>query len=71
MWFESNAKENFCTIDGKQYATGENGKGLYELVDPAIAYFPGETILINSNFELQENSDVEREMRKAIKKAKI
>lgn len=69
MLFESNAKENFCTVDGKRYATGENGKCLYQLIDPSIAYFPGETMLIDENFVVKNQATAEDEIKKAVHKA--
>lgn len=48
--FESPAKENFCTIDGRQYATGVGGTGLYELLDADKAYFQGEAVLLIKDF---------------------
>lgn len=66
QYFVSNAKENFCTIDGKRYATGENGLGLYELIDPAIAYFPDEAVLIDSDFRLKAGDDLIQAVKAAV-----
>lgn len=68
---ETNAKENFCTIDGKEYATGDGGRGLYELVDPESARFYREAVLIDEDFRLGRHYDVEKAMRKAICKAEM
>lgn len=68
---ETNAKENFCTIDGKEYATGDGGRGLYELVDPESARFYREAVLIDEDFRLGRRSDVEKAMRKAIRRAEL
>lgn len=69
QYFVSNAKENFCTIDGKRYATGENGLGLYELIDPAIAYFPDEAVLIDSDFSLNAGDDLIMAVKAAVLRA--
>lgn len=64
--FVSPAVENFTDIDGKTYATGKGGKGLYRLVDAGAAYFPNEAIIVDENFRLKKGEDPEMAIRKVI-----
>ena len=61
------ARENTCIIDGKYYATGAGGTGLYELVDPSIAYFEGEGRLIDDSFRLSGKDTPEEEITVRVK----
>lgn len=66
--FESPAKENFCTINGRQYATGIGGTGLYELLDSNKAYFQGEAVLLIKDFVLKDKLHIEKEIISALDK---
>lgn len=41
-------------IDGKTFATGKDGKGLYMLVPKEEAYFYNEAVPINARFRLKK-----------------
>lgn len=60
-------RENTCIIGGKYYATGTEGTGLYELVDPSIAYFEGEGRLIDDSFRLSGKDTPEAEIMVRVK----
>lgn len=54
MMLHSPNKINKTEVDGKIYATDENGKGLYLLVPSNIARFDGEGALIDESFKLRK-----------------
>ena len=54
MLLHSPNKINRTEINGKIYATDENGKGLYLLVPQDIARFDGEGALIDESFKLRK-----------------
>ena len=54
MLLHSPNKINRTEINGKIYATDENGKGLYLLVPQNIARFDGEGALIDESFKLRK-----------------
>lgn len=54
MNLESPTKANITKINGKIYATDENGRGLYALVPPHMAMYEGEGALIDENFKLRK-----------------
>lgn len=60
-------RENICLINGSYYATGHDGKGLYELVDPKVAYFEGEGRLIDESFRLSGKNTPEAEITARVK----
>ena len=51
-------------MNGKIYATDENGKGLYLLVPSNIARFDGEGALIDESFKLRKGLKKETISRK-------
>lgn len=54
MMLHSPNKINRTEVNGKIYATDENGKGLYLLVPSNIARFDGEGALIDDSFKLRK-----------------
>lgn len=54
MMLHSPNKINRTEVNGKIYATDENGKGLYLLVPSNIARFDGEGALIDESFKLKK-----------------
>ena len=54
MMLHSPNKINRTEVNGKIYATDENGKGLYLLVPSNIARFDGEGALIDESFKLRK-----------------
>ena len=57
-------KINRTEVNGKIYATDENGKGLYLLVPSNIARFDGEGALIDESFKLRKGLKKETISRK-------
>lgn len=63
----SPVEENFMTIDGKNYATGKEGEGLYRLVQNEKAYFFNEAVAINEKFRLKKCLTEEKKKEAVIK----
>ncbi len=64
MMLHSPNKINRTEVNGKLYATDENGKGLYLLVHSNIARFDGEGALIDESFKLRKGLKKETIARK-------
>ena len=64
MMLHSPNKINRTEVNGKLYATDENGKGLYLLVPSNIARFDGEGALIDESFKLRKGLKKETIARK-------
>lgn len=64
MMLHSPNKINRTEVNGKIYATDENGKGLYLLVPSNIARFDGEGALIDESFKLRKGLKKETISRK-------
>lgn len=63
---QSPAVENFFEIDGRTYATGKDGKGLYRLIPKVEARFYNEAEPLNLNFRIKKNNKAFEEISKEI-----
>lgn len=68
MMLHSPNKINRTEVNGKIYATDENGKGLYLLVPSNIARFDGEGALIDESFKLKKGLKKETIKRKIVER---
>ena len=68
MMLHSPNKINKTDVNGKTYATDENGKGLYLLVPSNIARFDGEGALIDENFKLRKGLKKETIKKKIVER---
>lgn len=60
-------EENFMVIDGKTYATGRDGQGLYKLIPEEQARFFNEAVPINEKFRLKKCLTEEKKKEAVIK----
>lgn len=67
---QSPAVENFVEIDGRTYATGKDGKGLYRLIPESESRFYNEAEPLDLDFKLKSRKKVSDEILCAIKKDK-
>ena len=63
---QSPAVENFFVIEGRTYATGKDGKGLYRLVPEVEARFYNEAEPLNLNFRIKKKNKASEEIIKEI-----
>lgn len=64
---QSPAVENFVEIEGRTYATGKGGKGLYRLIPKEEARFYNEAVLINECFRLTKRDNAVLKIKNSIK----
>lgn len=62
------AVENFVEIEGRAYATGKDGKGLYRLIPESEARFYNEAEPLNPDFRIKNRKKTTEEMMKEIKR---
>ena len=63
----SPVEENFMVINGKTYAAGKDGQGLYRLIPEEQARFFNEAVQINEKFRLKKCLTEEKKKRVTIK----
>lgn len=62
LGYEPLVKENIVTIGSKRYGTGANGVGLYELIDPSIAYYTNEAVSLDEKFQITDKNNAVNEI---------
>lgn len=68
MVLHSPNKINRTEVNGKIYATDDNGEGLYLLVPPNIARFDGEGALVDESFKLEKGLKKETIKKKIVER---
>ena len=66
----SQVEENFMIIDGKTYATGKDGQGLYRLIPEEQVRFFNESVPFNGKFRLKKCLTEEKKKEAVIKELK-